>query len=173
MEREPEVDPRMATVEVTLDGEDWRLRARMTFPTGPSRPDDLLPLARALSDTVVGETVRAVERSGECISCKAGCGACCRQLVAISEVEARRIARVVEGLPEPRRAAVRPRFAEARRRLDEAGLLHDLRDTEKVTDSGYGALTAAYLRRGSRARSWRRSRAPSMRSGRSPAGNTW
>ena len=76
MEREPEVDPRMATVEVTLDGNDWRLRARMTFPTGPSRPDDLLPLARALSDTVVGETVRAVERSGECISCKAGCGAC-------------------------------------------------------------------------------------------------
>ncbi|APW61892.1 YkgJ family cysteine cluster protein [Paludisphaera borealis] len=145
MQREPEVDPRMATVDMTLDGEGWRFRARMTVPTGPSRPDDLLPLARALSDAMVGETVRAVERSGECISCKAGCGACCRQLVAISEVEARRIAGVVERLPEPRRSAIRARFAEARRRLDEAGLLHDLQDTETVTDAGYGALTTAYF----------------------------
>src|SRR3954452_14567171 len=145
MQREPEADPGMATVEMTLDGEGWQFWARMSVPTGLSRPDDLLPLARALSDALVGETVRDVERSGECISCKAGCGACCRQLVAISEVEARRIARVVEQLPEPRRAAVRARFAEARRRLDEAGLLHDLRDTEKVTGSGYGALAEAYF----------------------------
>lgn len=145
MQREPEADPGMATVEVTLDGEGWRFWGRMSVPTGPSRPDDLLPLARALSDAMVGETVRAVERSGECISCKAGCGACCRHLVAIPEVEARRIAGLLENLPEPRRSAVRVRFAEARRRLDEAGLLHDLRDTGTVTDPGYGALTVAYF----------------------------
>lgn len=148
MESKPEVDPRVATVEVTFEGQHWQLQARMTVPAGPCRPDDLLPLARGLSDAVVGETVRAVEQSGQCISCKAGCGACCRQLVAISEVEARRIARVVEQLPAPRRAVVEGRFAEARRRLDESGLLHDLQDTKKVTDSGYGALTSAYFEQG-------------------------
>lgn len=148
MQREPKVDPRMATVEMTLDGEGWRLSARVAVPTGPCRTDDLLPLARALSNAVVGETVRAVERSGDCISCKAGCGACCRQLVAISEVEARRIAGVVANLPEPRRSTVRARFAEARRRLDGAGLLRELQDPDAVTDSGYGALTTAHFAQG-------------------------
>ncbi len=46
------------------------------------------------------------------------------------------------------RAAVRARFAEARRRLGEAGLLRDLQDTGKVTDTGYGALNAAYFAQG-------------------------
>jgi Fe-S-cluster containining protein len=148
MDSEPDGDHRMATVDLTLEGPQWELRGRMTVPTGPSRLDDLLPLARGLSDALVGETIRAVEQSGECISCKAGCGACCRQLVAISEVEARRIGKVVAQLPSPRRAVVEARFAEARRRLGESGLLQDLQDTEKVSDSGYGTLASAYFHQG-------------------------
>jgi hypothetical protein len=46
--------------------------------------------------------------------------------VPISGIEARALVEVVEGMPEPRRSAVRGRFAAARRRLAEAGLLGTL-----------------------------------------------
>src|SRR5436305_15331755 len=85
-----------ATVEFTLQGEGFHLQARVAVPAGPARAGDLLPLARALSDAVVRQTSQAVEETGARISCKMGCGACCRNLVAISEVEARRIRTGVE-----------------------------------------------------------------------------
>ena len=50
-----------------------------------------------------------VAARGEAISCKAGCGACCRQLVPVSETEAHHLRDVVEAMPEPRRAAVTAR----------------------------------------------------------------
>jgi Fe-S-cluster containining protein len=67
-------------------------------------------------------------------------------LVAISEVEARRIRDVVEGLPEPRRSTVHARFAEAHRRLERAGLLETLREAERWTDEAYTTLVGTYFR---------------------------
>jgi Fe-S-cluster containining protein len=146
---QPADDPaRTRTVEVALTAADWELRARVTVPAGPARQRDLLPLARSLADAVVGKAVRAAEEAGSPVSCRAGCGACCRQLVAISEVEARRLRAVVEDLPEPRRSEVRARFADARRRLDEAGLLDRLRSAGRWTPEEYTALTAAYFAQG-------------------------
>jgi Fe-S-cluster containining protein len=140
-----EDQPAVVTAELTLRGDDWQLRSRVSVPAGPTCLGDMLPLARALSDAVVGEAVKLVEQTGETISCKAGCGACCRQLVAISEVEARRIGQVVDALPEPRRSVVRERFADARRRLAEAGLLQTLQRAEQLSDPGYRSLAVAYF----------------------------
>src|SRR3954470_15257529 len=99
-----------ATVQFTIEGEQFQLQSRVTVPTGPTRAIDLLPLARALADHVVSEACQGVEEAGEKISCCKGCSACCRNLVAISEVEARRIGAVVDAFPEPRRSEVRARF---------------------------------------------------------------
>ena len=140
--------PQLANVEFTLEGEDFRLKSRVTVPAGPARVSDLLPVARALADAVVRETCQAVEAAGARVSCTKGCGACCRNLVAISEVEARRIGAVVESLPEPRRDAVRGRFSAARRRLEQAGLLRALQSPDGVTDAGYSALVGDYFREG-------------------------
>ena len=96
------------------------------MPAGPTRLRQLLPLVQSFADAVVEGAAKGAEEQGLKISCKKGCGACCRQAVPISEVEARRIRDVVNELPEPRRSQVRARFAEARRRLAEAGLLDDL-----------------------------------------------
>src|SRR5438552_12147873 len=93
----------MATVDIAVGGDDWQLRAQVTVPTAQTHVAEMLPLVRSLSDAVVGAAVEAVERSGETISCKKGCGACCRKLVAISEIEARAIRALIERLPEPRR----------------------------------------------------------------------
>jgi len=61
--------------------------------------------------------------TGRETSCRAGCGACCRQLVVISVIEAESLARLVAQMPEERAAVIRGRFAEAVKRLEEAGLL--------------------------------------------------
>ena len=50
---------------------------------------------------------------GETISCRAGCGACCRQPVPLSEIEIYHLADVVESMPEPRRSDVKQRFQAA------------------------------------------------------------
>lgn len=137
-----------ATTEFTIKGGGFQMASRVTVPAGPTRLTDLLPLARALADVVVRETCQALDRAGEPISCTKGCGACCRNLVAISEVEARRIRVVVEELPEPRRSTIRARFAEAREGLDGAGLLGPLRAAEHWTEEEYAERVGTYFRAG-------------------------
>jgi Fe-S-cluster containining protein len=121
--REP---PATVTARVTLGVGAYRLQAEMTVPTAPVSLRQALPVIQPLADGLVDLAARQAEDSGQRISCQAGCGACCRQLVPVSEVEARRVSEVIGEMPEPRRAEVRRRFAEARRRLDEAGLLERL-----------------------------------------------
>jgi Fe-S-cluster containining protein len=137
-----------ATATVELSGPDWQLQARMTVPRGPTRVIEFLPLARSLADAMVASTVQGVEEGGQTVSCKKGCGACCRQLVPVAEVEARRLRDVVEELPEPRRSQVRARFAEARRRLDAAGLLETLLRRAEWQQGDHRAVGDAYFRQG-------------------------
>src|SRR5262249_44693347 len=82
------------------------------------------------------------------ISCKAGCGACCRQLVPISEVEARNIGELVNSLPEPRRSQICARFAEARHRLEKAGLLEKLLHPENWPKDERQATGTWYFEQG-------------------------
>jgi len=56
--------------------------------------------------------------NGKAISCRAGCGACCRQLVPVSELEALHLAHVVEAMPADRRERVIQRFHQARERAE-------------------------------------------------------
>jgi Fe-S-cluster containining protein len=106
------------------------VEAEITVPTAPTPPEQLLPLFHSIADLAVRIAVEDAEAGGESISCRKGCGACCRQLVPVSPIEARYLADHVRGLPEPRRAAVRERFREACRRLEEAGVLEKLRRPE-------------------------------------------
>jgi len=136
----------MTSVSCTIKGEEFELSARVSVPAGLARTADLLPLAQGLSDRVAQETIKAVEGTGREISCRKGCGACCSNLVAISEVEARRIVAVVDEMPEPRRTVIRTRFAEARQRLESAGLLQQLQHSSEWTDAEYTKLVGDYFR---------------------------
>ena len=84
---------------------------------------DLLPAAREISGHVTALALERERAAGRTISCRAGCGACCRQLVAISVIEAESLARLVAEMPEERAAMIRGRFAAAVKRLEGAGLL--------------------------------------------------
>lgn len=93
------------------------------FPLGPQPVGALLPAARKLSYELTTIALNSACQNGRTVSCKAGCGACCRQLVAISLAEAQSLADVVAALPTERLAVTRGRFAAAIQRLEEAGLL--------------------------------------------------
>jgi Fe-S-cluster containining protein len=140
--------PPWVTTQFTIKGEGFEMSSRVTVPAGPTGVGDMLPLARALADAVVGQTCQATAEAGAPISCKKGCGACCSYLVAVSEVEARRIRVVVEHLPEPWRSTVRARFAAAHDRLEQAGMLSRLRTSDQWTEDEYEAFVEAYHRAG-------------------------
>jgi Fe-S-cluster containining protein len=96
--------------------------ARIQVPAEPVRPVDLLPILHQLDDALIGAAVE-----GKRISCRAGCGACCRQMVPISEAEARYLADMIASMPEEQRARVTVRFAQATELLALSGLLERLR----------------------------------------------
>jgi Fe-S-cluster containining protein len=136
------------TIGVELVAGDWKLKTTISAPAGPRRLIQLLPLANALADAVTGMAEQALEKQGERITCRKGCAACCRSMVPISEVEARRLGELVDGLPEARRSLVLARFGEVRLRLDQAGLLDKLRAREQWTDLESKQIPVQYFLHG-------------------------
>ncbi|MGD2062071.1 MAG: YkgJ family cysteine cluster protein [Nitrospirota bacterium] len=86
----------------------------------------LVPPALAEADAVARRSADRELSRGSSISCRKGCDACCRYLVRLSLPEVLHLRRVLEALPEPRRAEAWARFAAAREKLAEEDLLHDL-----------------------------------------------
>jgi Fe-S-cluster containining protein len=77
------------------------------------RPRELLPVLLSLTDAITSMSESWAAENGKKISCRAGCGACCRQLVPVSELEALHLAHVVESMPAGRRERVTQRFRQA------------------------------------------------------------
>jgi Fe-S-cluster containining protein len=117
---------RTATVQLTVNGR--RLELQVDMPDRPVRPAELLPVYRSISEQLMAVAVKDVERAGFKVSCRAGCGACCRQLVPISPIEARELVKLINRLPEPRQTQVRHRFSLVRQALEKAELLERLLD---------------------------------------------
>lgn len=118
----------MASARLRLADGDMRLEVPIQVPADPVPSTEVLPTVHRLQDALVDAAQQRAARDGRAISCGRGCAACCRQPVALVDVEARALAALVERLPEPRRSTVRARFADALRRLDDAGLKTPLAD---------------------------------------------
>jgi Fe-S-cluster containining protein len=124
------------------------VHASMPVPAAPTTLVEMLPTFQRLTDSVVGLAVERARAKGVTISCRKGCGACCRQLVPISEPEAHQIAKLIAGLSPDRRAATLDRFARARQTLETAGLLNKLRHPETCTDDELRPLALQYFHLG-------------------------
>jgi len=135
-----------ATAELTIAGQ--KVRLEMPVPAGPTRLAELLPLFRSMTDAFVAVSVENARTEGLAVSCRKGCGACCRQLVPIAEIEARRLREVVEAMPEPRRSTIRARFDAARQRLAQAGLLEKLREPRQFRDEDVIPFGMDYFQQG-------------------------
>ncbi|MBM4107435.1 MAG: YkgJ family cysteine cluster protein [Phycisphaerae bacterium] len=143
---DPVSAPTPVPIELTIFG--GTLRARVPVPAGPTTAGDLLTPLRAITDAVVALSVKSVEREGRSVSCRAGCGACCRQLVPISRVEARRLLGVIEAMPDPRGAAVRERFRRAAEAIRAAGLSDTLLHPRREKIESLRELGVDYFRLG-------------------------
>jgi len=95
-------------------------------------PDTVLPFARQLADVAVANGIRRAEAQGKTISCAKGCGACCAQLVPISDIEARGIAAMIRVWPKVRREKIMRRFTQAKQRFEDAGLWQALLEPERL-----------------------------------------
>jgi Fe-S-cluster containining protein len=120
----------------------------MTVPKEPIAPKEMLPLFFSFADAVVGAAAKGAQEGGKTISCKKGCGACCRQLVPLSETEARWIREVVDRLPPSRQTEIRERFAQAHSRLAESGLLEKLLEPERWKKGEGWSVAMSYFRLG-------------------------
>jgi Fe-S-cluster containining protein len=140
----------MEPVSVRVNLNVWgnRVEMELTLPAGQTRLEGLLPVFQKVADGFVDLAVDRAGAERRTVTCRKGCGACCRQLVPISEVEARHVGRLVEELPEPRRGEIRARFARARERLAEAGLLPKLEDRESFAEGDGASFGGAYFRLG-------------------------
>ena len=87
-EPSPHAEHETVTLNAVLSLGDDKVRVGFTVPTRPVPLSEFLPIFRSMAEAVVGRAVQAVEKEGKTISCRKGCGACCRQLVPITEIEA-------------------------------------------------------------------------------------
>jgi Fe-S-cluster containining protein len=135
-----------AEVRVKIDGEPVHLE--IVVPAGATRLHQLMPVLHGLANLMAEVGTERAERSGQAITCRKGCGACCRQPVPVTDSEASALARLVSELPESRQREVRARFAAALERLDAAGLLETLRRPAALDDADVGALAKSYFQLG-------------------------
>jgi len=122
------------------------IEATAEVPPEPISVANLVPFLQAVEESVVETACNDVAASGRTISCRAGCGACCRQIVPVSLAEVEYLARFVAGLPEAERTTVERRFAEALDALERAGLADELRAANTWRDeSATHALGVRYF----------------------------
>lgn len=117
----------------------------------PSRPvsfADILPILHGLTDFVVERAVGAAEAAERTVSCRAGCGACCRQLVPISQAEARALALLVAAMPETRRDEIRRRFDAALQALQAGGVIGEIDTARRAVTDSTADLGIRYFRQG-------------------------
>lgn len=126
----------LATGQLTLVLDDGSIDLALTVPAGRCATEEVLPILHGLTDLFVARGKARSEAAGREISCRAGCGTCCRQLVPIAASEARALAAFVAAMPEPRQAAVRARFAAALATLDDHGML------DRISDPGTASADA-------------------------------
>jgi Fe-S-cluster containining protein len=130
-------------VNFTLAMGEARLNASVPVPAGATNVTALLPVLQVLTNSVVGAAAARVEAAGEKVSCRAGCGACCRQLVPLSLFEAEALALWIGGLDGERQRELEQRFHAALRGLQESGLLE--RMTPELWEEGSASARAVVL----------------------------
>ena len=125
-----------ATLRLTVG--DLSIAHQIAVPSGPVPATAVLPTLQGL----VNATVGAAE-AGQAISCRKGCGACCRQLVPISRTEGEALLALVEAMPADRRGTVRARFADAEAAITAAGLAERAGRSDREMSVAYFALAVA------------------------------
>src|SRR5712691_2327873 len=122
-----------ATLRLTVGT--LRITHPVTVPTASVPAAEIVPALQGLVNAVV----EAAE-AGQTVSCRKGCGACCRQLVPVSRTEGERLLQLVDALPAQRRATLLARFAAAEAAIEGAGLKDRGGRIDRELSAAYFAL---------------------------------
>jgi len=126
MDEQTSAPSETVSVEFSLAYGDGQITATAEVPSGKTNLTQLLPILQALDDSLIGAAISEAVAEGRSISCKAGCGACCRQLVPISIFEAEALTAWMRTLPESGQQELAQRFDRALRTLAASGILERL-----------------------------------------------
>ena len=111
------------TVDFTVGVGDGKFTASATVPAGKTNLTQILPVIQSLDSSFIDGITAQLAQVGRTVSCKAGCGACCRQMVALSIFEAEALAAWIRTLPEARQEQLAQRFHQALLKLAAGGLV--------------------------------------------------
>ena len=133
-------------IKLNIGGRPLELRVSVPAKSTPVRR--MLPVFQEMSNAFVALSAKDAEMAGKEISCKAGCGACCRQAVPLAEPEAYAIAKLVSEMPEPRRSEIRERFRKAREHFEGIDWFSRLDEAEGLSSKERNDLVIEYFREG-------------------------
>jgi Fe-S-cluster containining protein len=111
------------SVEFTVGIGDDQFTATAAVPAGRTNLTQILPVLQSLDNSIIAGVASQLNETGLSISCKAGCGACCRQMVPLSIFEAEALSTWIRTLPEPHQQELARRCDQALRKLASAGLI--------------------------------------------------
>jgi len=114
---------------------DLRIVHAITVPDAAVPAAEVVPALQGLVNAVV----EAAEM-GKAISCRKGCGACCRQLVPVSRTEGERLLQIVEAMPAERRERLKARFTAAEAAIDAGGLKDRRGRSDRELSTAYFVL---------------------------------
>jgi Fe-S-cluster containining protein len=135
MDELPSETRETVTVEFTIGLDAGKFTATATVPAGRTNLTQILPVLQAIDDSLIAGVGSQLNQVGRTISCKAGCGACCRQMVPISIFEAEALVAWIRTLPEARQQELRHRFDSALRKLASAGLIDRMVNEEWLAET--------------------------------------
>jgi Fe-S-cluster containining protein len=145
----PAANSKATSVRVAVQTVEGALGSKLSL----SCPDRLttVPLAQVLStlrtitNGIVDRAADRERRTGRQISCKSGCGACCRQVVPLSQTEAQELPELISSLEPDHRKRVTARFEAAIARLEASGLLSRLEKHATLSREEFDALVSEYF----------------------------
>ncbi len=135
-------------LEVSLNTPAGQCTSQVEVPTSFVPVAALVQPMRRLGEQALALEERKSLAAGKTISCRMGCAACCRMLVPISAPEAFALQEAIGKLPPQRRQVTLQRVAEARSRIEQAGLLTRLTEIaesqRQLTDEEFEATNRDY-----------------------------
>jgi Fe-S-cluster containining protein len=138
--------PDTVSVQFEVGIGERRITATAQVPSGQTNLTQILPVLRAIDDSFIDGITTQLAAAGHPVSCRRGCGACCRQMVPISIFEAEALGNWIRTLPEARRLELKSRFHQALTKLAAAGIVDRMVKDDWLADhDGSSQLAIDYL----------------------------
>ena len=111
------------SVEFAVGVGEGKFTATAIVPAGQTNLTQILPVIQSLENSLIEGVTAQLAETGQAVSCKAGCGACCRQIVPLSVFEAEALTAWIRSLPDSQQRQLAQRFHQALTKLATAGLI--------------------------------------------------